>query len=236
MILKNLKVRLAINRFKSRQEIESAKSTFIVTVEDGATILQALQYIYECLDPTLAFEYSCRYGRCGLCGVIVNERPVLACTAFIRTAEINIKPLANLPRVRDLVIDRTLLDAFLKEHGIYFAANAGEAAAASGSVNTSPDFKPVMVPGGLVKLSGCLECLCCHSACSSLDPGGDKLENFAGPYIFLKLAQLHLDPRDHVDRKDQARRFGIEKCLSCKGCYCPQGIPVYREAIQPLLS
>jgi len=236
MILKNLKVRLAINRFKSRQEVESAKSTFIVPVEDGATILQALQYIYECLDPTLAFEYSCRYGRCGLCGMIVNERPVLACTAFIRAEEINIKPLANLPLVRDLVVDRSPLDAFLKEHGIYYPANRGEVAASFGKVSASPHFDPVRIPGGLVKLSSCLECLCCHSACSNLDPSGVNLEGFAGPYIFLKLAQLHLDPRDNVDRKAQARSLGIEKCAECRRCYCPQGIPIYREAIKPLLS
>ena len=231
-----MQARIFVNRFKSRQEVAGAKNTFIVSVEDGATVLQALQYIYERLDPTLAFEYSCRYGRCGLCGMIVNERPVLACTAFIRAEEINIKPLANLPLVRDLVVDRNPLDAFLKEQSIYYAANRGEAAAGFGLVNVSPHFDPVRIPGGLVKLSSCLECLCCHSACSNLDPKGANLEGFAGPFIFLKLAQLHLDPRDHVDRKAQARRLGIEKCLSCQGCYCPQGIPVYREAIQPLLS
>lgn len=227
--------RIVISRFESRQEKESAKSTFFVSVEDGATVLQALQYIYERLDPTLAFEYSCRYGRCGLCGVTVNERPVLACTAFIKAEEINIKPLANLPLVRDLVIDRDPLEAILKEQKIYYAANAGEAYTSSGLVKISPGFEPVRISSGMSRLSSCLECLCCHSACSNLDPKGANLEGFAGPFIFLKLAQLHLDPRDHVDRKAQARRLGVEKCLSCKGCYCPQGIPVYREAIQPLL-
>lgn len=235
MILKNKKARLVINRFKNRQGKEAAKSTFIVPVEDGATVLQALQYIYENLDPTLAFEYSCRYGRCGLCGVIVNERPVLACTAFIRSEELYVKPLANLPQMRDLVIDRTPLDIFLKEQRIYYAADAGEAAISPELVGTKPIFKTVKIPETLVKLSSCLECLCCHSACSNLAPGGTELESFAGPFIFLKLAQLHFDPRDHVDRKAQARRFGIEKCLVCKGCYCPQGIPLYREAIEPLL-
>ncbi len=235
MILKNMEARIIINRFKSRPEKEGTKSTFFVSVEDGATVLQALQYIYERLDPTLAFEYSCRYGRCGLCGVMVNERSVLACTTFIRAEEINIKPLANLPLVRDLVIDREPLETILKEHRIYYAANAGEAAAGSGPGNISPGFDPVRIPGGLAKLSSCLECLCCHSACSNLDPEGTNLEGFAGPFIFLKLAQLHLDPRDHMDRKAQARRLGIEKCLNCQGCYCPQGIPVYRDAIKPLL-
>ncbi len=235
MILKYLKARLIINRFKSGQEKEGTKSTFLVPVEDGATALQALQYIYEQFDPTLAFAYSCRYGRCGLCGVIVNERPVLACTTFIRADEINVKPLTNLPLVRDLVIDREPLEAILKEQKIYYAVNAGEEAAGPGLVNISPGFETIRIPSGMSRLASCLECLCCHSACPNLDPEGANLDDFAGPFIFLKLAQLHLDPRDHVDRKAQARRLGIEKCLSCKGCYCPQGIAVYREAIQPLL-
>lgn len=236
MTLKNKEARLVINRSKNSQAKEDKKSTFIVPFDERTTVLQALQYIYEHLDPALAFEYSCRYGRCGLCGVIFNERPVLACTAFIRSEEINLKPLANLPPVRDLVIDRTPLDTFLKEQKIYYTADSGETVASPGQVNIKPGFRTVKIPAGFVKLSGCLECLCCHSACSGLDHDGAKLEDFAGPFIFLKLALLHLDPRDHVDRKAQARQFGIEKCLNCRGCYCSQGIPIYREAIQLLLS
>lgn len=236
MMLKNMEIRIIIDRLKNRHDQEGTKSSFIVPVKDGATVLQALQFIYENLDSTIAFEYSCRYGRCGLCGVMVNERSVLACTAFIRTEVVHIKPLENLPVVRDLVIDREPLEAVIKEHQIFYEASSDQAIGGPGLNSVSPGFDAVMVPDGLVELSGCLECLCCHSVCSLVDSGGSGLEGFAGPYIFLKLAQLHLDPRDKVDRKAQARKLGIDKCTSCKGCYCPQGIPLYLEAIEPLLA
>lgn len=228
--------RVVVNRYNSRQDRQGTTKIYSVPEKDEVTVLQALHYIYEYLDPTLAFEYSCRYARCGLCGVVVNERPALACTTFIREKETTIMPLANLPRIRDLVVDRSPIEKVLREGRIYFAGKAGEMAFCSDSVELNQGFEPVNIPAGLVKLLSCLECLCCHSACPNLDPRGGNLEIFAGPYIFLKLAQLHLDPRDREDRKTQARRLGIEKCLGCQRCFCPQGIPIYREAIQILLN
>lgn len=208
---------------------------FTVPVEGRVTVLQGLQYIYENLDPTIAFEYYCRYAKCGICGLEINGRPGLACTVFLRGGETVLAPLSNLPVVRDLVVDRSPVEKLLRDEEIYFRESALDKRNLCGKARDGHYFKPVKIPPGFDTLSSCFECLCCHAACSKLGTSGKSLDRFAGPYIFLKLAQLHLDPRDRADRKAQARRLGIDQCSDCRNCYCPQGIPIYRLAIEPLL-
>ena len=75
--------------------------TYDVPLKPRATVLEALQYIYEELDPSLAFRYGCRYKRCGLCGVMVDGKPRLACKVYLEIVS-ELAPLANLPILRDL--------------------------------------------------------------------------------------------------------------------------------------
>ena len=93
------------------------------------TVLDALFYIQDNLDSTLAFRYSCRGSICGSCGMTVNKSPQLACRTQLAqingiqkpaglptysfgdvktwksTTEILVEPLPNLPIVKDLVVD-----------------------------------------------------------------------------------------------------------------------------------
>jgi len=207
-----------------------------VPVEERTTVLQALQYIYEKLDPTLAFEYSCRYNRCGLCGVEVNGRPRLACVTFLEDDETTVAPLSNLPVIRDLVVDRDPCEKLLQEQRIFYSGEGIDEENDCAEMKERHYFKPVQVDPDLEMLLRCFECFSCHAICPKLDPAGVDLSSFAGPLVFLKLAQLHLDPRDQKDRKAQARELGIEQCSDCRKCTCPRGIPLYRKAIKTLLS
>ncbi len=227
---------IRIKRFRPGLEKLKWEETFTVPFEKKVTVLQALQYIYENLDPTLAFEYSCRYGKCGICGIEVNGRPVLACTTFIKKDEIVVAPLGNLLTLKDLTVDRLPLESLLRDQEIYYKGSSDSEELNDAKYPETLLFPSLITPPALGELLKCVECLCCHAACPNLTAFSDKLERFAGPYVFLKLAQLHLDPRDITDRKAQARALGIEKCLDCKRCYCPQGIPLYKEAILPLLQ
>ncbi|UCD58851.1 MAG: 4Fe-4S dicluster domain-containing protein, partial [Candidatus Hydrogenedentota bacterium] len=83
------------------------------------------------------------------------------------------------------------------------------------------------------RLVGCLECLACNSTCPNYDFDENSL---AGPYVFVKLAQLHLDPRNTIDRRAQARELGIGKCTDCDKCSCIHGINIHRDAIGVLLK
>lgn len=191
--------------------------TFRVPLTPGATVLQALQYIYDELDSTLAFRFSCRYKRCGLCGVMVDGKPRLACRTRLENVQ-EVAPLAGLPLVRDLVVDRRAYFGSLSSLGLY---------------PQGPRFEPfsILKEEALYRnLVTCVECLCCVASC----PKYVRCRTgFAGPYVFVKLAQLHLDPRDRADRKAQARLLGLENCDGCKRCACPNGVKLH-EAISVL--
>lgn len=82
--------------------------TFEVPVKRWTTALDALLYIKEHLDPSIAIRYSCRMASCGSCGMKINGTPRLAC--FTRVSElegdtVTCSPLSNFPHIRDLVTD-----------------------------------------------------------------------------------------------------------------------------------
>ena len=52
---------------------------FDVSGPEGMRVLDVLRSVYENQAHDLAFQYACRIGRCGTCGVKVNGKPVLAC-------------------------------------------------------------------------------------------------------------------------------------------------------------
>ena len=75
-------------------------STYKVPIRKGMTILDALMYIRDNLDGTLAFRSSCRMGICGSCGVLVNGKPMLACytqVLHLNADKLVVEPLQNFP-------------------------------------------------------------------------------------------------------------------------------------------
>jgi succinate dehydrogenase/fumarate reductase-like Fe-S protein len=78
------------------------------------------------------------------------------------------------------------------------------------------------------RLAACVECLACNSTCPGYDFDGNPL---AGPYVLVKLAQLHLDPRNTIDRRKQAQDLGVKACTDCPGCRCIHGIDIRRDAL-----
>lgn len=196
---------------------EATLDTFDVPLEPGATVMGALMYIYEKFDSTLAFHIGCRNEYCGLCAVDVNGKARLACMTPLRDGLV-IRPLQKLPVSRDLIVDRSWILSFLRRFQLFVNNDRPETS------------RPFTLPDQLVRLSGCTECLSCVAAC----PSFDFAAGIGGPYHFVKLAQLHWDPRDNLDRRTQAKDLGIARCAECRKCACPLGIPVYKMAVAPL--
>ena len=71
-------VEFKIHRFNPKQKKQYV-SIYKVPVRRGTTILEALFYIKDNLDETLTFRHSCGMGICGSCGIMVNDKPMLAC-------------------------------------------------------------------------------------------------------------------------------------------------------------
>jgi succinate dehydrogenase/fumarate reductase iron-sulfur protein len=152
--------------------------------------------------------------------VEVNGVPRLACLTRAEDG-MTIAPLKNLPRLRDLIVDRSPLDERLATERLYVVSDKPRA------------LEAFRVPEIYKRLIGCLECYGCVSTCPRFDW---RNETFGGPYVFVRLAQLHLDPRDTDNRQAQAHSLGIESCRDCAACRCVKGIAIRKDAIETLLD
>jgi fumarate reductase iron-sulfur subunit len=158
--------------------------------EDWA-ILDALNYVKDNLDTTLAYRWSCHMMVCGSCGMMVNGEPSLTCKTFIRDLpdKVRIEPLENFPIERDLVV--VLDDVMQKLHKVrpYIIRKDDPPA---------ENVEYVQSRGALAKfkqLTMCINCMICYAACPQY--GLDK--NFVGP------AALSLAHRYNTDSRDQGK-------------------------------
>jgi len=79
---------------------------FDVPYEPGASVLDALRWIREDVDPTLAIRFSCvNANACKECMLLVDGKVNYACTARLNPGTMTIDPLDNKPLIRDLVTD-----------------------------------------------------------------------------------------------------------------------------------
>src|SRR5258705_2370459 len=74
---------------------------------DGMTLFIALNEIRERQDPSLQFDFVCRAGICGSCGMMINGRPGLACRTLTAQAgpEITLAPLPVFELIGDLSVN-----------------------------------------------------------------------------------------------------------------------------------
>jgi succinate dehydrogenase / fumarate reductase iron-sulfur subunit len=69
-----------------------------VPLSPGMSILEALFYIQDHYDSSLAFRYACRGAICGSCGMTINKIPQLSCKTQVILVKFKKKP-ARLPEL-----------------------------------------------------------------------------------------------------------------------------------------
>ena len=82
----------------------------------------------------------------------------------------------------------------------------------------------------------CIECYLCQNVCHILRNHNKKNE-FYGPRMMIKIAELEMHPLDIADRKEMLREAaGIGYCNITKCCtdVCPEEIHITDNAIIPL--
>ena len=214
--MKNIQITVSRGEGQDRTD-----KTYQLSVEENSTVLEALLTIYDTQDSSLAFSHGCRVSHCGLCVVNVNGKPRYACIQRISDGA-HIEPLYDLPVVKDLVLDREYFFDYMSKFTPYVIRETPMGDEPE-TLKEPPEYSTI--------ISG-TECFACLSACPAYD------DNFGGPLGLLKLAQLHNDVRDTLDRVAQTKEMGIENCLSCghKNCVaCIAGIPLKKMVIDPLL-
>ena len=198
-------------RFDPSRDERPRYETYLVPYHEGMKVLEALRWIYENYEPSLAFRYGCRSSLCGLCGVSVNGEPVLACK---RNVEDNlvVEPLPKLPIIRDLVVDFERIERRFRGIRPFIERKIIPA--------EIPEILSLQAIEECEKYSHCIECYLCTEACPIVS---EARERFAGPALMHRLAQLVHDPRDTYDRESMALSEGIYSCTTCKKCneVCP---------------
>lgn len=211
-------IELWIKRYNPQGANSPYFQTYAVLPYPGMTLLDALTYIKENLDTTLAFRASCRMGICGSCAVMVNGFPRLACHTQImemKEARLVIAPLANFPVVRDLVVDLEPLFAKHREIKPYLTGEA------SGQ-------ETKQLPAELeayLQFAYCLKCGICWAAC----PTAAVNKNFLGPQALAQAYRYAADSREkeplaHLEAA--AGPHGAWRCHFAGNCSkaCPKGV------------
>lgn len=99
------KVNVKVFRFDPAVDQEAHYDTFELDIPAvGFSVYNALQYIYQNLDPTLSFYASCRIGQCHGCLAKVNGKAVHTCTEML-TGDVTIDPISKKRVVRDLTVN-----------------------------------------------------------------------------------------------------------------------------------
>jgi len=195
-----------------------------VPFTEGMRVLDALNYIHDNLDGTLAYRWICRAGQCGSCSIRVNGKAVLACQEEVKNTGdvIVLEPLQMFPVIRDLVVDTREAYDKLKDGDPYLKR---------GEEYSCPDCLCSEDIADVKKFRECIECWCCVSACPVVNQVWD---DYFGPMTMRKLCELKIDLRDVGDRVDTALNEGLYNCTTCRNCWavCPQEIEIPEKAIE----
>ena len=220
-------VTLNIRRFDP--EVESPASywqEFPVSIEDGATVLDALIKIREEVDGTLSLRCSCRSAICGSCAMRVNGHACLACKTQARSVMdsnnvITVEPAGVMPVVKDLVVDFDLFWSKIRAVEPYLQPQGPEPEAEYIASNESMLH--------LSSVTACIMCGACVSDCTvmEVDP------TFLGPAALAKAYRFTADPRDGDANGQSTERLrmlneptGMWDCTRCFECVqvCPKGV------------
>lgn len=217
-----MKVKCDVWRSDPNVGLQGNYSTYNLEVEPTETVLGILVKINHEMDAGLAFRFACGVVKCGECALEVNGSSCLACEKAV-DAEMRIRPLPDLPVVKDLVIDRRLVfDRVLKQLPQLSRMKESVTLRGLGADSTEK----------FVRMTKCFECLMCQSTCP-LHPSVE--EGFIGPLGLLWLGQMSLDPskRPFIENEINA---SLETCLRCGACsgVCPCSEDIIGLAIDTL--
>ncbi|WP_334143426.1 succinate dehydrogenase/fumarate reductase iron-sulfur subunit [Rhabdothermincola sp.] len=203
-------------------------------VKEGMSFLEMLDVVNERLIESgrepITFDSDCREGICGTCGIMINGqahgpmRGTATCQLHMRSFrdgdEIVIEPwrAAAFPVIKDLMVDRSALDAIIAAGG-FITANTGAA----------PDGNQIPVPkpaaDTAMDAAACIGCGACVAACPN---GAAQL------FTSAKLAHLNLLPQGQAERwqrtedmvETMEQYFG--SCTNYGECQeaCPKEIPI----------
>ncbi|HRF89495.1 MAG TPA: fumarate reductase iron-sulfur subunit [Desulfobacter postgatei] len=226
---KGRRLKFEIFRYNPQKNGDAPRmETYEVTEAPGMTIFIALNEIREQQDASLQFDFVCRAGICGSCGMVINGKPDLACrtlTSKFENGQITLLPLPGFELIGDLSVNT----------GKFMQAMSERVESWIHDIETDDmDFDQLEermdpdIMDEVYELERCVECGCCVSACATKRMRPD----FLSAVGFMRLARFYLDPRDK--RTDEAfyeiigDDDGVFGCMTLMGCedHCPKNLPL----------
>jgi fumarate reductase iron-sulfur subunit len=198
-----------------------------VPARENQTVLDVVTHIQRELDPGLAYRFACRVGMCGSCAMVVNGRARWTCRTHVkRVAQdgtLELRPLANLQVIRDLVTDMApFFDRWARAMGSFQPKDA-----ADGAVPAEFHVVPPSSPKRQAADAGieCIGCGVCYASCDIVAWNGEYL----GPAALNRAWTLVNDVRDGARTERLAAVAGDAGCHAChstQSCTerCPKGI------------
>ena len=222
-----------------RQENTESKGAFATYEVEGLTedmsFLEALDHLNELLvqknEETIAFEYDCREGICGQCGVFINgrahgpHRNMTTCQLHIRSFKdgdlIIVEPwrASAFPVIKDLIVDRSALDKII-ESGGFITAKTGTAAEANAILISKKIADKAM------DAAACIGCGACVATCKNAS---------ASLFTAAKINHLNSLPQGEPEATDrvlamtnQMQLEGFGSCTFTGACEveCPESISI----------
>jgi fumarate reductase iron-sulfur subunit len=215
-------ITLQVQRYRPDQDEVPYLQDFEVPWSQDTSVLDALNWIKDNLDPSLTFRWSCRMAICGSCGFTLNGVPKLGCEQFVRDyvpGPLRIEPLANLAVERDLVVDLEPFMASLTAVKPYVVPDPVNLLNGPGNLQTPEQMLAYS------DYSMCINCMLCYSACPQVALAVD----FLGPAAITAAVRYNHDSRDHGDQERLPildTEDGLWSCTFVGECsaVCPKGV------------
>ena len=205
--------KISVFRFDPLIDTKQRFETYTIPKDKVKTVLDALLYIRDHFDSTLAFRSSCMQARCGSCAMHINGKYALACETPLRMSRNTIRPMAQLEIIKDLMVDMDPFWAKYESIKPYLVRNSGE-------ITQSYDNRREMDA-----IVDCILCGACHSACmmTGMNP------EFHGPAAYVALNRFLKDDRDSLyeQRMELVKgENGVFRCHSMYNCNhaCPKNV------------
>lgn len=222
-------LKLNIFRYNPQDRLsEPHMEEFVLEETDSMTLFIALNRIREEQDPSLQFDFCCRAGICGSCGMVINGRPGLACHTKTKDlpSDITLMPLPVYKLVGDLSVDT----------GSWFRDMYNKT---ESWIHTDKEFDPTALEErmdnkqavDIYELERCVECGCCVAACGT----ARMREDFMGAAGLNRVARFLIDPRDERSENDYyeivGNDMGIFGCMGLLACedVCPKHLPLQNQ-------
>jgi len=222
-----------------RQEKPDAKGSMqsyeVDELTEDMSFLEALDHLNEQLvlknEKVIAYEYDCREGICGQCGVFINGRAhgpnenMTTCQLHMRSFKdgdtIYVEPwrAGPFPVIKDLIVDRSAFDRII-EKGAYISAKTG----------TAPEANAILIPKEVadkaMDAAACIGCGACAATCKN---------SSAALFTAAKINHLNQLPQGHpeankrvLEMTKQMEEEGFGSCTFTGACEveCPEGISI----------